>query len=61
MTEIPNLIGLTLEEAIEKIAGKWKTRIRREDGQSFMHTNDARYDRLNFEIDEGKITKCYIG
>jgi hypothetical protein len=61
MIEIPQVVGMTYEEAVEHLAGKWETRISREDSQQFGLTADYRVNRLTFEIDEGKITKCSIG
>ena len=55
-------IGLKLKEGIEKAKNEGFTfRLMREDDQRFFGTMDLRLDRLNFETDNGKITKCYVG
>lgn len=60
MIEIPQLVGLTEEEAIEK-SSTWKIRVRQRDGVGLMGTCDYRTDRLNFTIVDGIVTKVNIG
>jgi len=55
-------IGLTVKEAAERAKDEGFTfRVVKKDGINFLGTCDLRFDRLNFEIENNKITKCYIG
>ena len=57
-----SLIGLTEKGAVRKInAAGLKARVRRRDGKSFIGTCDHRMDRVNLEIDKGRVTKARIG
>jgi hypothetical protein len=31
------------------------------DGAGMMHVNDARMDRVNFDVVKGKVTRAYLG
>ncbi len=55
-------VGLTKKAAIAKAeaAGRpW--RIAREDGESFLLTQDYNPNRVNFEIDKGTVTSATFG
>ena len=55
-------VGLTKKAATAKAdAAGTPWRITREDGESFPVTQDYNPDRLNFEIDEGTVTKATYG
>lgn len=56
------LVGLTTKEA-EHMCRTTMTplRIVREDHKSYMITDDFRPDRINIEIDKGKVTKVTWG
>jgi hypothetical protein len=55
-------VGLTKKEAIAKAEAEDRPwRILREDDQTFMATQDFVEDRINFEIDNGKVTKATYG
>lgn len=55
-------IGLSKKEAFEKAKSEgFIFRVMKEDGVSFFGTAEFRMDRLNFEVEKGKITDCYIG
>jgi hypothetical protein len=55
-------VGLTKKEAIAKAeASDTEWRILREDKESFPATLDFVEDRINFEIDNGKVTKATYG
>ena len=55
-------VGLTKKEAIAKAeASDTQWRILREDKESFPATQDFVEDRINFEIDNGKVTKATYG
>lgn len=61
MLKLPNVkefIGLTLEEAEKKHS---KIHVSRNNTQTFNRTMDIRLDRLNVEIDDGKITSARFG
>ncbi len=57
-----DLIGLDETEAIAKIkiAGL-EARVTRKDAERFMGTTDRRIDRINLEIDNGKVTNAHRG
>jgi hypothetical protein len=59
---VDKVLGEKLENA-QKICKEhgFKCNIVREDLHNFVITCDYRLDRVNVEIDEGKITKSYIG
>lgn len=51
-----------LDEIEDEIIEKgWRFRVLKEDGKSFMKTDDLDFRRLNFHIEDGIITKAYIG
>lgn len=56
------ILGKKLEEA-QKICEEngYVCSVNREDLHHYMITCDFRFDRINIEIDEGKITKSSIG
>jgi len=55
-------VGLTKSAAIAKAESQGRPwRIRREDGQSFPGTLDYNPERVQFEIDNGKVTKATFG
>ena len=55
-------VGLTKRAAIAKAdASDTPWRITREDDEQFMVTQDYVPDRLNFEIDDGTVTKATLG
>jgi len=60
--DLSQLIGFTEEEAMTELNKSGLiVRIRRRDTQSFMLTMDFRRDRVNLEIDNGRVTKALIG
>jgi hypothetical protein len=61
-TSAQSYVGLTEKEAIAKAeASDTPWRILREDKEVFMVTQDFVEDRINFEIDNGKVTKATYG
>jgi len=60
--DLDKLVGLVQTEAIARAedAG-FRTHIVRRDKENFGGTGNYRIDRLNFEIDNGKVTKAWIG
>jgi hypothetical protein len=55
-------VGLTKKEAIARAeASDTQWRILREDDEVFMATQDFVEDRVNFEIDNGKVTNATNG
>lgn len=55
-------VGLTKEAAIAKAeANRRPWRIAREDGESFLLTQDYVPNRVDFEIDNGKVTSAKFG
>ena len=55
-------VGLTKQAAIAKAEADGRPwRLGREDGESFMLTQDYNPERVTFEIDDGKITKASFG
>jgi len=56
------LDGLTREqaEAAAEAAG-YTVRVTREDDESYAMTMDYRTDRINIELDGGRVTRAYIG
>ena len=61
-TSAQSYVGLTKKEAIAKAeAAGTPWRITREDKETFMVTLDLNPARINFEIDNGKVTKATYG
>ena len=61
-TSAQSYVGLTKKEAIAKAeASDTPWRITREDKETFMVTQDFVEDRVNFEIDNGTVTKATNG
>ena len=61
-TSAQSYVGLTKQEAIAKAkATDTPWRITREDQEVFMVTQDYNPERVNFEIDNGKVTKATNG
>ena len=61
-TSAESYVGLTKKEAIAKAeASDTPWRILREDKETFMATQDVLENRVNFEIDNGKVTKATNG
>ena len=61
-TSARSYVGLTKKEAIAKAeASDTPWRILREDDEVFMATQDFVEERVNFEIDDGKVTKATNG
>jgi hypothetical protein len=55
-------VGLTKQAAIAKAEADGRPwRLGREDGESFMLTQDYNAERVTFEIDDGKVTKASFG
>jgi hypothetical protein len=55
-------VGLTKKEAIAEAEAEDRAwRILREDDESFLATQDYVPSRINFEIDNGKVTKATYG
>jgi hypothetical protein len=59
------VIGMTEELAIQTIEGisseQLTARVVRRDGESYAITEDYSLSRINLEIDNGIVTKTYIG
>lgn len=56
------VIGLTEREAASVAAENGLTlRVTRRDQNSFMVSQDLRFDRLNIEIDGGVVTEATLG
>ncbi len=54
-------LGLTSEKAQAKAKQMGlRSRIVREDGKQFIITKDLRQDRINFEVDKGRVTLAKI-
>jgi hypothetical protein len=61
-TSAQSYVGLTKKEAIAKAeAAGTPWRILREDKETFLVTQDFVEHRVNFEIDNGKVTKATNG
>ena len=59
---LTDLVGQTEADATAWILGQGlRCRITRRDAEGFMGTMDLRNDRINLEIDNGKVTKADIG
>jgi len=62
MNDQPGYIGLTKEAALTKAKALGvRARIVEEDGKSFPVTKDYRPERVNFTINDGKVTKLHKG
>ena len=58
-TQAPSYVGLTEGQAVQKAEDANVTyRIVSRDGESFPITLDLRQDRLNFTLENGKVTKA---
>lgn len=56
------VIGMEKQAAIDLIKARGlKSRIRSEDGKSFIGTCDYRLDRINLHIQDGKVIKASKG
>jgi len=59
------VIGMPEEQAIQTIEGisseQLTARVVRRDGESYAITEDYSLSRINLEIDNGIVTKTYIG
>jgi len=59
------VIGMTEEQAIQTIEGisseQLTARVVRRDDENFAVTMDYRINRINLEIDNGLVTKTFIG
>lgn len=56
------LNGLTREQAETAAeAAGYTVRVVREDDESFVMTMDYRTDRINIELDDGRVTRAYVG
>ena len=55
-------VGLTKKAAIAKAEADGRPwRLGREDGESFMLTQDYNAERVTFEVDDSKVTKALFG
>lgn len=61
MDILESLIGLSKEDGLKMcLDNGYKVRITRENSSDFIITGDLCFDRINLEIDENIISKCYI-
>ena len=59
---LESIIGKSLKEGIELVKSNgFSVRVTREDDERFFVTQDLRFDRINLEIDNEKITSAKIG
>jgi hypothetical protein len=59
---LEGIIGKSLKEGIELVKSNgFSVRVTREDDERFFVTQDLRFDRINLEIDNEKITSARIG
>jgi hypothetical protein len=59
---LESIIGKSLEEGIELTKSNgFSVRVTREDNENFFVTMDLRFNRINFQIDNGKISNASIG
>lgn len=57
-----SLAGATKEEARSAAEREGlKFRVRKEDGRAFVGTCDYRRDRVNVEIESGKVVRAWLG
>lgn len=60
-----DVIGMTEDQAIQTIEGisseQLTARVVRRDDENFAVTMDYRINRINLEIDNGLVTKTFIG
>lgn len=59
---LPDLVGKPRTRAVTMAhqAGFF-SRVVRVDGRSLVATRDLRQDRVNFHVDDGFVTKAYVG
>ena len=56
------LIGLSTDDASKLcLHNLYKVRVTRKDSTNYICTQDLCLDRINLEIDNDVVTKCYIG
>jgi DNA polymerase II large subunit len=61
-TSAKSYVGLTEKEAVAKAKSEGRQwRVLRRDDESFPATQDFVESRINFEIDNGKVTKATYG
>jgi hypothetical protein len=59
---LESMIDKPLDSAIEMAEfNGFSTRVTREDDVEFFVTMDLKFNRINFQIDNGKISKASIG
>ena len=62
MFDFSKLVGMTEKSAIAKIQkNNFKVRVRIRDDKKFMGTTDARPDRINLEVKNGKVVRAWLG
>ncbi len=62
LTKIKEIIGKTEEEAEQMICGEGLfLRLTKKDGKCFTGTCDFQLNRVNIEVENGKIIDAYLG
>ncbi len=57
-----NLVGKTEAEAVSEIKSRgMRARVRRRDKKGYPGTMEVRTDRVNLELDDGKVTYARVG
>ena len=57
-----DIIGMTLDDAKKNLdKAKFRSRVVRQDGKSFIITADFEPTRLNIEIEKGIVKSFYLG